>query len=361
MRQKQNQHQHAFTLVELLVVIAIIGILVALLLPAIQAAREAARKSQCTNNMKQLGLAIQLYADSTKGILPPGAYWWEGLRKTGGSDGCMDCGATKRGPECCSIRRGTLHMRLLPYIEEQALYDAYDFTLPTDEQKLDGTPIGSRSVNVFVCPSDELPGEAYHVGPAYHGILSVDELKTFKLSNYAGSRGPTRQVAGGGPCALTGLWNRLENPAYPVSSLVYGYPDSGGVPGYPSFGGPFTRFSYQVKTRQVTDGLSKTIMMGEVRVGCSFHASEGWAYSHSGNGLISTLIPINYDSCSQDPSTDCKYWGTWVADLGFKSSHPGGANFAMGDGSVQFLSESVDMLNYNRLGGKADGGTANIE
>lgn len=363
MRHEELKLRHGFTLVELLVVIAIIGVLVALLLPAVQAAREAARRSQCSNHLKQLGLAIQLYTESTKGILPPGAYWYEGVREW---NSVRDCGVTQRGSDCATANRGTIHMRLLPYIEEQALYDAFDFTIQTDEQKFpDGTPIGSRSVNVFVCPSDEHPGEAYHPTPLVGGTgtLTVEELRTFKLSNYAASRGPTQHINGGsGPCSLTSTWNNLDGQPYPKSSLVYPYPDTGSaVSRVQQFGGPFTRFSYQVKTRQVIDGLSKTIFMGEVRVGCSAHPAQGWAISHSGNGLMSTLIPINFETCNQDPTARCYSWDTWSSDLGFKSAHPGGAYFVMGDGSVQFLSESIDMLNYNRLGGKADGQAANVE
>jgi hypothetical protein len=93
-----------------------------------------------------------------------------------------------------------------------------------------------------------------------------------------------------------------------------------------------------------------------VRVRCSSHAAEGWAWSHSGNGLISTVVPINFDSCSDIAALECGSWETWSSALGFKSAHPGGAHFVMGDGSVHFLPDSIDMLTYNRMGGKADGG-----
>ena len=138
------------------------------------------------------------------------------------------------------------------------------------------------------------------------------------------------------------------------------YPDGGSLDLATEFGGPFTRFAYNVKVKQITDGLNKTIYMGEVRISCSTHAVEGWGWSHSGNGLISTLIPINVDSCNEDPNADCGCWDTWSSALGFKSSHPGGAHFVMGDASVHFLPDEIDMLLYNRLGGKSDGGATDF-
>ena len=92
----------------------------------------------------------------------------------------------------------------------------------------------------------------------------------------------------------------------------------------------------------------------------SVHAAEGWAWSHSGNGLISTVVPINFDSCKESRTTgDCASTD-WTGSLGFKSPHPGGAHFVMGDASVHFLPDAIDMLMYNRLGGKADGGAARL-
>ena len=112
--------------------------------------------------------------------------------------------------------------------------------------------------------------------------------------------------------------------------------------------------SYPVKLKQITDGASKTIFMGEVRTGCSAHAAEGWAWTHSGNGLVNTIIPINFDSCLDQTGHDCQSWDNWSGALGFKSRHAGGAQFVMGDASVHFLQDSIDMRIYNRLGGKAD-------
>ena len=101
----------AFTLVELLVVIAIIGILIALLLPAVQAAREAARRSQCTNNLKQIGIALHNYHDTFK-VFPPGGLWY--TNSTGNANWVRN--------------RGSMLLHILPFVEQQSLYDAFDFT-----------------------------------------------------------------------------------------------------------------------------------------------------------------------------------------------------------------------------------------
>jgi hypothetical protein len=338
--------------VELLVVIAIIGILVALLLPAIQAAREAARRAQCQNNLRQLGIGIQSYHDSYK-RLPVGAYWGDA------TGGCKSCGPTDPDPACCKTDRGTILMLLLPFLEEQALFDAINKKIVVDEQKLpSGEPIGAVRIPSFVCPSDEHPTEASHTASEY-GQVSVELMKTYKMSNYAASRGPTKHINGGTPCTLTTNWNNQFNANYP--KLATEYPELGGDPTrWRKSGGPFTRMGVPFKLSQVSDGPSHTIFMGEVRPACSKHAAEGWLFSHNGNGLISTLVPINFDTCSEDPNRRCNSWDTWSSELGFKSPHPGGAHVVLGDASVHFLPDAIDMYVYNALGGKADGEAASL-
>jgi prepilin-type N-terminal cleavage/methylation domain-containing protein len=360
---RSSYHQrYAFTLVELLVVIAIIGILVALLLPAIQAAREAARRAACVNNLRQFGVAIQNYADQHK-ELPAGAHW-HSIRL----DECKrGCALDDRDPECCINREGTIHMFLLPYMEQQALYDAYEFGICTDMQVFPGTttPIGSTEVPFFICPSEGRQ-QSIPTRGVEQVTLTPDQLESYAITNYQASRGPTRHVDGGNAgCAFTAQWNELFGPRPlplppPNDGITWRYPDTGNLENADKFGGPFTRFAYNVKPKQIADGLSRTIFMGEVRIDCSMHAAEGWAWSHSGNGLISTLIPINFDSCGLDPVLDCGCWETWTSALGFKSSHPGGAHFLMGDASVHFLPDEIDMRIYNYLGGKDDGGAAEL-
>jgi len=306
--------RRGFTLVELLVVIAIIGILIALLLPAVQAAREAARRMQCSNNLKQIGLALHNYHDTHK-VFPPGAFW------------------QYRAPSAPPVElKGSILLHLLPFLEQQPLYDMFDFKQITVEwQKLpNGAYIQSTIVPTYVCASDNHPGV----------------LNDRAIHNYAASMGPTR-VGDNPECSCSLDWNqfalaRRTNPE--------------------DIAGPFTRRGVSTRMADCTDGLSNTIYFGEVRPICSAHNGNGWATSNNGQGLTSTIVPINYDSCSRDSGEpdNCKRYCNWNTELGFKSRHPGGAQCLLGDGSVHFLPETIDHWTFQYLGGKDDGQTAEI-
>ncbi len=312
---KQAVQKNGFTLVELLVVITIIGILISLLLPAVQAAREAARRSQCANNMKQIGLATLNY-ENANGTLPAGAYV--------ASPDWVDW----------SLARGSILIRLLPYIEQQAVFDQYNFASPTDSQTLKGstTLIATTVMSAYVCPSDSYPAIIADNNRAKH--------------NYAASSGPTSHGDNSScSCSLASTWNDYALAA------CYGIGTNAGV---------FGRNSISHSLALIRDGLSNTIFFGEVLPACSCHQRSGWAASNNGQGLTSTLVPINFDTCDDTASDGCHRSCNYNAELGFKSSHPGGAQFAFGDGSVHFLSESIDYQNYQYLGAKADGKPAQI-
>ena len=298
-----------FTLVELLVVIALIGILVALLLPAVQSAREAARRMQCQNNLKQIGLALHGYHTANESF-PPGSYWY-------GTD--------------YDAYRGSILILLLPYIEQQNLFDEFDYTVRIDDQTFpDATLLGGTVVPVYVCPSDNNRG--LHNGRAIH--------------NYAASNGPTAHIDSPScTCSEGAGWN-----AYALSP--YENPND--------FAGPFYRRNNPTTITDCRDGLSNTIYFGEVRRDCSAHTQQGWARSNNGNGLVSTQVPMNVDTCDSSNPDPCRKPCNWSTELAFKSAHPGGVLFVFGDGSVHFLSESIDHWNYQYLGAKADGEVATI-
>ncbi len=310
--------RRGFTLVELLVVIAIIGVLIALLLPAVQAARESAHRSHCSNNLKQLGLAIHLYNDS-HGMLPVGSYW-----------------SDLTGAAYPNSERGSILIRLLPHIEQQALFNLFDFTKPVDgttfpdgQLMRDGvTPIGSQTVPTYVCPSSQHPDK-----PFGHA-----------MSNYTASKGSAQQINNSAcSCQSVANWNSFALGPY----LEF---KAGDV------SGPFNRMSLPERLTTITDGLSNTIFMGEVLPECSIHAAQGWARSNNGNGLVTTSMPINFQSCAMDSDPDgCRRWCNWNMELGFKSRHPGGVQVLTGDSSVHWLSELIDMKTYQFLGGKSDG------
>ncbi len=298
MRTKRRTHKlRGFTLVELLVVIAIIGILIALLLPAVQAAREAARRMQCSNNLKQIGLALHNYHDTNK-VFPPGSFWY--------------------GLDYASYR-GSILIRLLPFLEQQPLYDLYDFRnsggVSVDNQTMPGSTalIQSNIVPTYICPSDNHP----------------QVLNGRALHNYAASIGPTTHANNSScPCPTYDSWNDYAR-----------FPGGGTYGSTTNFAGPFYRYPVSTRISDCTDGLSNTIYFGEVRPMCSVHNSQGWGSSNNGQGLTSTIVPINYNSCSRDANEPdgCKRYCNWNTELGFKSRHPGGAQFLLGDFSEHIL------------------------
>ena len=304
MRSIERRSRPGFTLIELLVVIAIIAVLVAILLPAVQQAREAARRSQCQNNLKQIGIAIHSYNEALN-ILPPGAFW--------------------QSPHL----HGSILVHLLPYVDQAGLYNQINFAaLDIDGQVgTDGKLLRSRIIHGYLCPSDT------------HANMNGDRA----LQNYSACVGPflTGGAAGNtagcsGGCTETGSAFQLPNTP------------PNGVPGV------FSRNGLSVGLKHIPDGLSNVIFFGETRPQCSGHVNGGWYTSNNSQGLAGTLIPINYDSCDNASTIGCRRPCNWVTELGFKSRHTGGAQFLMGDGVVKMFSEAIDFTLFQRLGAKGD-------
>lgn len=318
--------RRGFTLVELLVVIAIIGILVALLLPAVQAAREAARRAQCTNNLKQIGLGL-LNFESSKRSLPGGASY--------------------QHPSW----RGNWVTEILSYIEESGIKDRLDPTKGFDEAP-NAALVANLVMPVFICPSDprsaepikrNVSGQPDQIRKAAgnHNATSSQALW------YTGSVGPTipdlcafdtgRNACMGCDLGADKLpWSPICAPCF--TNTTAPCPDkSKGV-------GMFARWSDGVRLKRVTDGTSHTIAVGETRpFDCIWNCVFCDNYP-----LTSTQIPIN------TLDTDEVTLQPWRSH-GFKSEHPGGIHVAMGDGSVQFLDETLDYLLYNAMGTRGAG------
>jgi prepilin-type N-terminal cleavage/methylation domain-containing protein/prepilin-type processing-associated H-X9-DG protein len=310
----------AFTLVELLVVIAIIGVLVALLLPAVQSAREASRRSSCQNNMRQFGVAMQNYYLSFK-VFPPNSPWWV--------DGVI---------VFPKDRKGNMLVKLMPYLEERNLFDRLDFHGDIIGQFSKNVDLRQAVVKVLRCPSDSFPAlspePAYN--PAGHAITNyaptVGAQKTFSYSDCCPE--PAGNLFG------------TEQAFHADTHEMY------------TTSGMFSRSGWSANIQQIPDGTSKTIAMGEVLPDCNYEFIRfGWWESWP--MYVGTAPPINFDSCrkTQPPwptPQDCGTFFNWNTSSGFKSRHPGGANFTLADGSVHFLSENIDYRNYQRLGDRRD-------
>ncbi|QDU90231.1 hypothetical protein Pla175_36330 [Pirellulimonas nuda] len=335
-----------FTLVELLVVIAIIGILVALLLPAVQAAREAARRISCSNAMKNVGLAALNYEVSAK-HLPISIHQWSEERDINGKYFGKSRDVATGGDGYCG--KGWI-VDILPQLEEQALYDGMkpgfvgDFT-----KSLAGRGMGLRAIRenyigqqlkVLTCPSD--PSATTSTQQFYWQGIEV------ATSSYKGCIGDSIIPEGE---------NAAQDPG--STSSPFGNGDGHVTPAPPAIGSPnahntvdcngvLFRNSYYrpVRLSKITDGTSKTFLAGESVISQDFHSA---AYFSDGD-WATCGIPLNYfalDASEDDLKRE------WYKGRGFKSLHPGGAQFVMVDGSVHFVNEDIDTLNFRGLATRA--------
>ncbi len=311
--------KRAFTLVELLVVIAIIGVLVGLLLPAVQSAREAARRISCFNNIKQVGLGLLNYYDSNNEF--PSSF----LRNEDYSV------STFGGP---GWGWGAM---VLPYLEETPLHDQ----LQWKTRSLSGDPalveLLQSTVSPFVCPS--CPAAS---SPLNEALVSSSTAPAFALSNYKGVFGDRNTQ-----------YNYSDDncPFYAGSCI------NGG-------NGMFSAGS-DVRLSQVTDGTSKTTLIGEVPYGINgtrnssgsiiSYRGSVWAgvIANSARSNVATHQTLRGVTGSGSPNPAYRHNGT--NSNAFGSHHVSGAGFGMVDGSVQFLNDDVDGLVLNRLSNRKDG------
>jgi prepilin-type N-terminal cleavage/methylation domain-containing protein/prepilin-type processing-associated H-X9-DG protein len=361
------RRSRGFTLVELLVVIAIIGILVALLLPAIQAAREAARRSQCQSNMRQLGIALHNF-ELAKKQFPSNE---NQIHTENGKVAARDFAS---------------HLvKLAPYMEERALHDAIDFCepgtpgcIPPGEQLVNGTPLRQFVVATLRCPSDDKNGLVNpNDGLKTWGVLVREG--SVAVTNYAGSVGSQimeswtgfslATVVGNGGAQFDSnndgedWFDQNYSPQHfcqtgPQASVPAGTNIRSDCPHARTLSGVFARCTWAAKIKDIADGTSKTIAMGEIRPRCSaFQWIHGWTLSE---GLwFATTAPINHDTDPDSPLSAVTPGRNWELDfntaMGFKSRHAGGAIFAFADGSARFITEDIDYTTYQKLGARADG------
>ena len=341
------KNRRGFTLVELLVVIAIIGILVGLLLPAVQAAREAARRMQCTNNLKQLALACHMNHDTYKKF-PYGILRNDGLYPH------PDAGKTGTPPP--ANRRYPLMFQLLPFMEQQALYDWYD-QFDFNRNKKDranpttdwtGNWFLKQTVITMVCPSN--PGTLWN--EASDGVSSGQYFRGHYFG-CAGTRAyPKADTSNARPS--------LFNPFAPAVAATY-------VAGADRTDGMFNRCK-RYGMAECVDGTSNTLLLGERKYFDPVFDSSpivddrirdwGWLwFGGEGDANLGTSAPINFVLPANFDTLGGGVQQLLYEDRinSFGSMHTGGANFALADGSVTFLSQTINATTFRALGTRAGG------
>ncbi|TWT60118.1 DUF1559 domain-containing protein [Rubinisphaera italica] len=320
-----------FTLIELLVVIAIIAILVALLLPAVQQAREAARRSSCKNNLKQIGLAIHNYHDVHL-TFPPGGF----------------------APDAATNRGASWLTRILPQVEQGAAYDQItfngtDWTMQSNRTNRNWNITNTLRVKTFNCPSSPLPETRTQNTNASTQALGAPATITYQLVNYVGIAGSydsgSDLVSLPSPTAWTGYYRSNYNGVIVSVDTLNNRP---------------------VRLKDVTDGTTNTFVVGEqseYRVrpdgvkedkrACN-HDGGSWSGGAGGSAdwwlnMTVTRMPINFKG-ADNGQQQAYYRHTLLT-----SPHKGGAQFAMADGSVQFVSDNVNYGILTRLCDKGDG------
>ena len=296
-----------FTLVELLVVIAVIGILIALLLPAVQAAREAARRMHCANNLKQIGLALHNYHDAHKRF-PPGT-----------TVTVRYMGHPNRG--------WSFLVQLLPYVEASNATAGIELMYDKDDKWLGD--LGKRRVSLFLCPSYENPS-FNNPHPALGPVYGMD---------YYGVMGAKETGCPSPPGAR-----------YPIIPIPPMWMDNGcGCGGHANTGILYPNSA--VRIGDVRDGTSNTLMVGEI----AWDTEQFWPWTYgTSDGYVGVYSakhvrhPIN----STKSITGVPVPGNFN-DGSFASMHPGGAQFVFADGSVEFLSETIDLALYRALATRA--------
>jgi len=309
-----------FTLIELLVVIAIIAVLISLLLPAVQSAREAARRAQCVNNLKQLALAANNY-ESSNGCYPGGSY----SNYNGGIPADNNC-ATGAAP-CDFPENFSVFVRMLPYTEQGPMYNAVNFSLTSGN--FENITVSGIRMSILTCPSDT-QNDPVPINP---------NAANASFNLVSGTLPP-------------GNWIECYS-SYAGNAGTWDY-------GYATFKGPnlFTMYNgtiyndSTVKISAVTDGTSNTFLFAEhshfmatLNDPYYYVSDNSWQSGRWYDTLFCTLYPMNTNLQANPVAANGPfgYYAITVAN----SLHPGGANFAFCDGSVRFLKNTISSWTYN--------------
>lgn len=373
--------RRAFTLIELLVVISIIGVLIALLLPAVQSARESARRTQCVNNLKQLGIAVQSYI-GTANVLP--SQTLDNVIPPGGTSGKLQW--------FTSWTAG-----LLPNMEQQVLYNAINFSAPMLEWTPPiygaNTTVGLTSIKMLRCPSESLPTSPSF---ALSSLSPTGYAGQFAVSNYAGNYGgpamvracsgtiiPVKgnnlvfqlMVAGGetapataGPVRIQAITDGTATTALFSEHLLAAVsPSTTTSPVITPGAGLGRRGLFQTSVQIVLDQGSSANAQAfvaackglPVTTQATTAAAFGsqWLMSldfATANNAYSHVMPPNSSSCTGTQTansyTSNPLWGGVGAAITATSNHPGGVNVGFCDGSVKFVKDSVDLTTWWAVG-----------
>ena len=316
MSRKSNWKRTGFTLIELLVVIAIIAILIALLLPAVQQAREAARRTQCRNSLKQIGLAMHNYLD-VFGTFPPGYI-----------------STTMGNTAATQNTHWAWGSMVLPYIDQAPLYNKYDINSPMSATTGNNATIRSTVIPGYMCPSDANTNTRLN---RWNGGGAL-----WARGNYGANLG--KQLGGN----LT-QWLGISSAQRGAMGLGMG-----------------------AKVRDFTDGQSNTVMVWEMRVGIGDQDPRGtWAMGRYGTSLVAGCqnegdcpginTPNNGSDdvfgCNSVPAQGMGCWNGGDGQVSPRSFHVGGVHALLGDGSVKFISENLDFNTHRYISSIAGGET----
>ena len=338
---RSSARPRGFTLIELLVVIAIIAILIALLLPAVQQAREAARRTQCRNNLKQLGLAIHNYHDNAQ-MFPPGMVF---------SGDLTAANATADGQTFALNHTGW--MMMLPFMDQAPLYNQWNPSIASCQAQRSGGPaprgdwtlnfpVTQRSLTLFKCPSEPITGPAPDVAPTTEYTSTQAATNSYMFA--AGFHGE-------------------DYRSYTIyQSSTCTLPDGRVVNRTGTFGN-----NASARIGDITDGTSNSIAIGESTLDKqSTSYRPVWGQGRH-VGVYGRVLPDG--PAGTTPVNNCRYRinAKWDCDIAvpvgkpyawvFSSRHTGGAHFLMGDGSVKFFGDNIDWATFCFLNFIRDGQT----